>query len=311
MEWPGDKKFAFTIFDDTDNSTVKNVSPIYNLLLENNLKTTKSVWVYPPNDNQFSGDCLLDENYLDFVRNLNGNGFEIALHNVGSGNFKRDDIVQGIELFEKLLGFYPNIQVNHAGNRDNIYFGAKRFLPPFSSLYKLYRYIKGGISFEGEVETSKYFWGDIVKEKIKYIRNFTFNGINTLKYDPAMPYIDPQKEEYSNYWFSSSDGHTVEEFNNLIKKENVDKLAKEGGACIVYTHFASGFVNENGEINLEFKNKLNYLASKNGWFVPVSKLLDYLLQNKEKSSRASYFYLFKLNLLWLIDRLLKKIKYNR
>jgi hypothetical protein len=34
MEWPGGKKFAFTIIDDTDNGTVSNLKPVYDLLNE-------------------------------------------------------------------------------------------------------------------------------------------------------------------------------------------------------------------------------------------------------------------------------------
>jgi hypothetical protein len=44
MNWPNNKDFAFTIIDDTDNSTVSNVKPIYNLLADLGLKTTKTVW---------------------------------------------------------------------------------------------------------------------------------------------------------------------------------------------------------------------------------------------------------------------------
>ncbi len=50
MEWPSGKKFAFTIIDDTDHGTVSNLKPVYDLLNELGIKTTKTVWVYPPRD---------------------------------------------------------------------------------------------------------------------------------------------------------------------------------------------------------------------------------------------------------------------
>ena len=42
--FPNNKKFAFTILDDTDLSTVENVGPVYRLLAELDMRTTKSVW---------------------------------------------------------------------------------------------------------------------------------------------------------------------------------------------------------------------------------------------------------------------------
>ncbi len=52
---------------------------------------------------------------------------------------------------------------------------------------------------------------------------------------------------------------------------------KEGGACIMYTHLAAGFL-ENGRINGRFKALMERLSKLNGWFVPVHTLLDFILQ---------------------------------
>ena len=105
IKWPDNKKFAFTIVDDTDNSTVDNIKQVYDYLYECDLKTTKTVWVYPSR-NHFTGDSLQDEDYLKFVKELINNGFEIGLHNVGSGKFNREEIIEGLEIFNNELGFY-------------------------------------------------------------------------------------------------------------------------------------------------------------------------------------------------------------
>jgi len=82
VEFPDGKEFAFTIVDDTDNATVENVKPVYDHLYNCGLRTTKTVWVYPPQEgNSFTGECLLDENYFQFMKELQERGFEIALHN--------------------------------------------------------------------------------------------------------------------------------------------------------------------------------------------------------------------------------------
>lgn len=50
MQWKSGKDFAFTIIDDTDGSTVGNTKPIYDYLAGRNIRTTKTVWVYPSRD---------------------------------------------------------------------------------------------------------------------------------------------------------------------------------------------------------------------------------------------------------------------
>ncbi len=306
IQWPEGKSFAFTIIDDTDNSTVENIKPVYDFLHSLNLFNTKTVWVFPPRDN-FKGGCLMESEYLTFIKDLQAKGFEIQMHNVGSGTFLREEIIQGLEKFKELLGRYPTMHINHSRNPDNVYWGYKRFVAPLSWLSNLFFSKR---KFEGEKEVSPHFWGDVVKERIKYIRNHVFNGSNTQRYDNIMPY-KVRSKQYSNYWFSSSDGHTVNEFNYFLSKENIDKLETEGGYCIIYTHFASGFVNGNGTLNDEFKKSMSYIASRNGWFVPASQLLDHILeQRKNKNGNTSYFQLLRLDFLWLIDRIRKKIKFG-
>lgn len=305
--WPDGKAFAFTVVDDTDNSTVENIKPVYDLLEKLGLRTTKTTWVYPPRDG-FTGGTLLDDDYLDFVSGLQKKGFEIASHNVGSGSFRRDEIVEGLRIFREKLGAEPCMHVNHASNPDNIYWGSERFQPFLRKIFELL--YQDRRHYHGTDPTSTHFWGDLHKKHIKYTRNHTFNDINTLKIDPLMPYLDKGKEKYSNYWFSSSDGHTVEELNELLRKENVDRLESEGGACIVYTHFASGFVDENGEVDKTFRQNIEYLASRGGWFVPASELLDHLLAQKA-TAEAPLRHLARLDSKWLADRVIKKWKFKR
>lgn len=69
IKWPDNKKFAFTIVDDTENSAVENVKPIFDFLYKNGMLTTKTVWVYPLRDG-FTGECLLDNDYLKFIADL-------------------------------------------------------------------------------------------------------------------------------------------------------------------------------------------------------------------------------------------------
>src|SRR3954464_4233273 len=70
-KFPDNRKFAFTILDDTDLSTIDNVGPIYQLLAELGMRTTKSVWPLAsvPEGRQ-GGDSLQEADYLRFVLDL-------------------------------------------------------------------------------------------------------------------------------------------------------------------------------------------------------------------------------------------------
>ena len=303
MNWPKKKEFAFTIIDDTDNSNINNIKPIYDYLTSKNIKTTKTVWIYPSRD-RYTGQTLQNNNYYKFIKLLKSDGFDIQLHNVGSGNFSRTEIIKGLDEFKQKLGKYPNMHINHCSNSDNLYWGHKRF---GMILRKTMQIIEGSKKrFYGDEINSNYFWGDVAKEKIKFIRNRVFNGINTLKYDPKMPFREKRKI-FSNYWFSSSDGHNLKQFNNLVTKSNIDKLKREKGLCIVYTHFASDFVDQQGKLDEIFKENINYLSKQNGWFVPANEILEYLLSQKKKDYVSSS-YINKLDLRWLIDKIKKKYK---
>ncbi len=313
--YPEGRAFAFTIVDDTDGSTVENVGPVYELLHSLGMRTTKTLWVYPSRDH-FGGGSLSDPPYLQWLRGLQAKGFELALHSVGSGSFARQEILDGLERFREAFGDYPTIQVNHAANPDCLYWSpARRFPFPFSLTYGLFSCWKRlrrsrTVTYSGEAPGSPHFWGDAAKAHVKYVRNLTFNGINTLAYDPRMPYKVRAKEKYSNYWFSSSDGHTVEEFSALVAPRNVGRLVRERGACIVYTHFSSGFVRD-GEVVPEVESGLRHLASQGGWFVPAGRLLDHLLASRADSSPPGYGYLLRLSAIWHRDRIVKYACYRR
>lgn len=283
---PGNKKFAFTIIDDTDDAFLENIKPVYDLLAENNMRTTKTIWVYPPRDTKNSkGDCLMRDVYLDFIKDIYGKGFEIALHNVGSGAYKREEILSGLETFRKLLDFDPAMHINHSYNPDNIYCGSKRFSFPLNFFVKkLYsRYD----DFHGEDPKSKFFWGDYHKDLIKYSRNYEIDDINTIKVNPFMPYRDKAYDEYSNWWFSSTFAPNQWVFNKIITPESIDKLEKEGGVCILYTHL--GYYMQGGQIDRGFSKMIEYIGGKKtGLYVPVSDLLDILHSQKVENKIPEY-----------------------
>ena len=281
IQWPNNHKFAFTIFDDTDFSTLTNTEPIYSYLDNIGIKCTKSIWSLDSSGKaKIGGDSIENKKYLEWILKLKNQGFEISLHNVKNTSSYRFETIKGINNFKEKIGNYPKSFANHADCKDGIYWGDARFSSFYRYLYSIIKYSNVN-KFQGHIKNSKYFWGDICKDKIKYVRNFVFNDINTLKQCPFMPYYDPLRP-YVNYFFCSSNGADVKRFNQLLSLRNQQKLEEEGGACIVYTHFGHEFY-KNGVINEETQKLLKILSKKNGWFCTVSDLLDHIqIENKVK-----------------------------
>lgn len=275
VNWPNGCAFAFSIIDDTDHATVKNVKPIYDLLASLNMRTTKTVWVFPTSDGAHyaGGQTLENEEYSRFILDLQSRGFEIALHGVRGESSTRDIIVNGFERFREVLGRNPAIHVNHAFNQDNLYWGLSRLSRIRRALH-LYRGNPG--NGEGASPRSQYFWGDLSQSCIRYVRGDVFDDINTLKSDPCMPYHDPTRP-CVRAWFSASNGGRIEQFGRLLQEDNQERLAREHGLCIVYTHFGTpGFVNRTGKVSEDVGHALTLLSKRNGWFATVSEILDFL-----------------------------------
>ncbi len=284
--WPEGKKFAFTVFDDSDLTSLQNGPLVYDFLYDVGIITTKSVWILQEFEIPIvGGSNCQDRDYLKWVQNIQAKGFEIALHNVSAGSTKRENIIKGLDLFKQYFGQYPKIHCNHVGCKDALYWGDARLSGSRRVIYNLLTQFKKMNRFTGHVKSSPFFWGDHCQKQIQFVRNFVFPEINTLKACPEMPYHD-SKKKYVNAWFASSDGGDVDSFVKMIQENNQDRLEEEGGLCIMYTHFGKGFV-QNGKLNKRFVYLMERLSLKGGWYVPVSEVLTFLLEKKGLTDLSS------------------------
>jgi hypothetical protein len=286
--YPDGKNFAFTITADPDYNDLEKDKLIYDFFTEVGLRTTIAVWVKESTRSngipdisthlQYGSSCENDD-YLRYMQELQKRGFEIALHTVTSGNDYREETIEGYERFREFFGAYPNINIMHSTNLENVYWGKK--VVENGLLKRFIGILADGSNFPygGDDPKSKYFWGDILRQKTKYVRLWGTPDINTLKLNPSMPYHNPKKP-FVNYWFSFSDGRDVDIFNQLLSEKNIKRLTNERGASIVYVHFA-GFISK-GKLNEAFKSRIEIMArQKDGWFVPATTLLDRLLLMKK------------------------------
>jgi len=302
ITWPDGKPFAFSVFDDTDRATLENVPPVYALLADLGLRTTKSVWPIRGGDVPVIGGATCeDPAYLRWVLNLQEQGFEIGLHNATYHTSSREETLRGLDAFRELFGGDPRSLANHAGVRESIYWGPSRVSGWRALAYHAMTRFRRVDWSRGHVEGDPLFWGDLCRDRVKYVRNFAFREVDTLEACPQMPYHDPARP-YVNYWFASSEGANVDSFNRTLCQRNQDRLERRGGACIMYTHFANGFYAD-GHLNRRFQELMERLAARNGWFVPVSRLLDHILQTRghhELTPRERA----RLERKWLLHKLL-------
>jgi hypothetical protein len=302
-QWPNGKRFAFTIIDDTDGATVGNVGAVYDLLYDRGILTTKTVWPLSfRRSPRYGGGTLEDPEYRAWVLDLQEKGFEIASHGATDHSSPRGDTEKALDHFREVLGSNPRIHVNHRGQAESMYWGDMRVDGLSRVAYRaVHAALRRDAQYFGHVEDSEYFWGDLCYDRITYVRNYTFSDVNTLKKSPLMPYHDSRRP-YVRYWFSASEAPAGDDFCRLLDEANQDRLVAEGGACLVYTHFAYGF-SEDGRLDRRFEELVTRLSELPGWFVPASTLLDFLRRRSGWREAPGSAELSKMQRRWLLHKL--------
>lgn len=305
MKWPNGYKFAFTVVDDTDFASVANVKPVYDLLAELGMRTTKTAWVFRGEGTPVDGGATCEEpEYLEWLLALQRQGFEIAFHNAAPCTSRREVTQQAIARFHELFGSQPMLFCNHVSNRENLYWGDARLSAWRRALYNLVTRGRRRNSSGGHLKTNPLFWGDLCREHVRYVRSFVFDELNTLLRCPEVPYHDPSRP-YVNFWFTSADGGTLKRFLANFTAARLKQLEQTGGLCIAYVHFAEGFA-ENGRPRRDFRERMEFLAGLNGWFVPASVVLDHLRQGAVPQQRKiAPERLHRLERQWLFEKLFK------
>ncbi len=273
--WPDGKTFSFTVFDDPDSQTPEVAEMVYGFLADHGIRTTKGVWPLAPRRTPSDhGATCGDAAFLAWLQSLQRQGFELGFHNATSHTSTREETLEGLRQFNEYFGDYPSSMSNHYYNFEGIYFAGARVSGWRRTVYNLMTRGKHSGKFTGEVPAHENFWGDLCRQHIRYVRNFTFREINTLAVCPWMPYHDPDRP-FVNAWYASAEGANVRSFLQLISEENQDRLEQQGGFCLAYTHFGHGFV-EDGKLSPRFCELIRRLSRKPGWFAPVSTVLDHL-----------------------------------
>lgn len=305
LEYPTGAEFAFTILDDTDDTTVANGRPVYDLLCKLGLRTTKTVWAFdtPPENRgpYFAGETLSSAKYIAWVHELAENNFEIAFHNATMGSSLRQDTIRALDLINNEFGQQVRLHCNHGQNRENLHWGTDRYSSPvIRNILDLYYKLRSYPKYEGDKPESPYYWSDVADEQLSYIRAFTFRQLNCAKILPGRPFRDPAKQ-HGPLFFNTADASDISVFNKFVNIASIDKLRAQKGWAIVSTHLGKGFYRKN-RLDPEFKRSMEYLATLPGWFVPASQLLDFI-SAEEGSQEISTVKRVKMEFSHIIDRI--------
>ena len=162
--WPDGKRFAFTIFDDTDHSTVSNVGEVYAFLKKLGFRTTKSVWPVQGRTqlvgDEYKGASCDEPKYLDWVKSLKQDGFEIGFHSTTFHRSTRDQIIIGLNRFKDLFGDNPRSMSQHSDSTDceSIYWGPDRVSGVYALLFNLLTLYRSKSIYRGHIEGDEYFF---------------------------------------------------------------------------------------------------------------------------------------------------------
>jgi len=312
MQFPNGRRFAFTILDDTDDATFENIVPVYDRLRELGFRTTKTVWPLDcPEGSQeyFAAETLQRSEYLRYVQQLVADGFELASHGATMESSNRERTLRGLEFLDQHFDTTLQLYANHGENRENLYWGPKRFRTPlFQWLARTIERNRRDGYYCGDVEESEFFWGDVCRKRFRYVRNFTFASLNALSFNPEMPYAI-SNTPYVQYWFSTSDAPTPEIFRRRVTRSAIDRLEGEGGICILSTHFGKRGYVSNGRLDPTVDDMLRYIADKPGWLVPASEILDHLAA-QQPDRNVSTLALARIEFRFLIDQLLERLHFR-
>ncbi len=312
LPFPDGKRFAFTIIDDTDVATLSNVKPVYDLLHECGLRTTKTVWPFrwPGTGSSFvDSDTLEDPAYLRFVQELAARGFEIASHGATMESSERAVTEAAHARFVECFGAVPTVYANHSYNREGVYWGLDRLdSAPLKTLFRRVNGQQDGY-FQGHVPGSPWWWGDLCLARHEYVGNLTFNDLNVLKHNPSMPYHDPSRP-HVRWWFSAADAEDCDEFVAQVTPERVDQLESEGGVCILATHLGKGYTT-NGVVDARVDAAIRDLGRRNGWFVPVGPLLTWLRAQRGADMSLPGAEWRRMQWRWAFDLLTRKLARRR
>jgi hypothetical protein len=282
--FPEGYTFGFTIIHDADCAYSRRLAPLFEAFDEFGFKLTVTAFVFWADwanngaiwrewkeAERDGGDFfapkavpLVDDKEREFYVELANRGHEIGIHTPSDTSDTRHDIVRAFEFFKEVFGHYPKVYTEHSGSTN-----------------------KEAQANEGSKPESIYYNADLLNDygpwvwiddewgiphnrhaqfyDILAVNGSPFNKVAEMKYGIAKGFLRSGK-------WREGDG---DGFLAGYSDENIDLLEKNRGLALVYTHLDKKWLDSGTrQMRGAIKDQLRYLASKNGWFVPASTILD-------------------------------------
>jgi hypothetical protein len=292
--WP--YRAGFCITDDCDATTLDSLRAVYDFLRSVGLPTTRTVWAFEPEEpcgipatplSILRGVTLADPGLLDYCRELSRDGFEICLHGASAGNNRRDRTIAALDLIDREFGG-SDTWICHAKNADNPYW-EHRVAPgrPLQAALRLYSRHR----CSGEDPNSPYYWGDVCRDRIRYVRLFRTRNPDTLAENPSMPYFEASKP-FVRSWFTA----TKRSFADCTTPHALARLKKHNGLTVLYQYLHRYYDPDTGKVEPGFRVDAERLAADTGiWKATVSTVMTRL------RALQGVFGLWRGNRAWLVN----------
>ena len=244
---------------------------------------------------------LEEKSEQDFYKKLASKGHEIGLHSASNLTDTREDTQRAFEYFRDVFGYYPKIYIEHR-DADNKECVQNKGSHPESNYYIvdiLNRYgpwvwiiSPSALPYEGRgnyfnildssslifSDTALQYWG-VLREFLKTGNFDLYNGeLYLTMIKGGTPFDTYALKKYGIIKAFRRTGRAEqangEGFLKWYSKDNIDKLEKEGGIALVYTHMNSKWLDMKArEMRVEIKERLKYIASKDVWLASAGEIL--------------------------------------
>ena len=276
---PAPYRFAFTIVHDADSAYSARLEPLLDAFDALGLRVTLSafafwadwahegrIWSQWRTASPFNAPVavpICDADEQRFYQRAVARGHEVALHSPSDTSSPREQVIAAFELFDRVFGSYPAVYVEHSSSTN-----------------------KDALSNEGANPESPYYCEDVLRQYGPWV---WVDGIGALRNESDGKFFEiPPSATFLNHhaaeryqldkafvrtgrWrMGGGDG-----FLATYTEENVDCLDRDGGIALVYTHLDDGWLDpRTRQLRADIRERLEYIASKNGWFAPASHILD-------------------------------------
>ena len=282
--FPDGRAFGFTIVHDADQAYSRRLAPLFAVFDECGLKITVTAFVFwaawadgraawrqwrqteAGGDSFFVPECvpLEDDEERKFYLELSLRGHELGMHTPSDTSSNREDVVRAFHFFKAHFGRYPSIYVEHrawtnldAQAREGSIPGSIYYNRDLLNSYGPWVWLDDPCGVPHRLHPKFY---DILA-----VNGSPFHNSAAQQYGIRKAFLRTGK-------WKEGDG---DGFLNHYSEQRIDALEKHRGLAIVYTHLDKKWLDANTrKMRAAITDRLKYLASKNGWFVPAGTILD-------------------------------------